>query len=162
MLKEVVIVAGARTAIGDYMGTLQPLKGHDLGTLALKGVMDRAGIDPGANGSVEPRIMGMGVVPAVHKALEYANLKMEDIDYWELNEAFAAQFLGCNRELKIPLDKVNAHGSGIPLGHPVGMTGARIIMAAVNELKRRGGRYACSSMCASGGPAGAFIVENIC
>jgi acetyl-CoA C-acetyltransferase len=125
------------------------------------GIKPLARVVTGANASVEPRIMGMGVVPAVRKALEYAGLKMEDIDYWELNEAFAAQFLGCNRELKIPLDKVNAHGSGIPLGHPVGMTGARIILAAVNELKRRGGRYACSSMCASGGPAGAFIVENI-
>jgi acetyl-CoA C-acetyltransferase len=125
------------------------------------GLKPLARVVTGANGSVEPRIMGMGVVPAVHKALDYAGLKIDDIDYWELNEAFAAQFLGCNRELKIPFDKVNAHGSGIPLGHPVGMTGARIIMAAVHELKRRGGRYACSSMCASGGPAGAFIVENI-
>jgi acetyl-CoA C-acetyltransferase len=114
-----------------------------------------------ATGSVEPRIMGMGVVPAVHKALKYAGLNINDIDYWELNEAFAAQVLGCNRELKIPYDRLNAYGSGIPLGHPVGMTGARIIMAAVYELKRRGGHYACASMCASGGPAGAFIVENI-
>jgi acetyl-CoA C-acetyltransferase len=124
------------------------------------GLKPLARVVTGANGSVEPRIMGMGVVPAVYKALEYAGLKKGDIDYWELNEAFAAQFLGCNRELQIPFDKVNAHGSGIPLGHPVGMTGARIIMAAVNELKRRGGHYACASMCASGGPAGAFIVEN--
>jgi acetyl-CoA C-acetyltransferase len=125
------------------------------------GLKPLARVVSAASGSVEPRIMGMGVVPAVHKALKYAGLGINDIDYWELNEAFAAQFLGCNRELKIPFDRVNAHGSGIPLGHPVGMTGVRIIMAAVNELKRRGGRYACSSMCASGGPAGAFIVENI-
>jgi acetyl-CoA C-acetyltransferase len=125
------------------------------------GIKPLARVVSAATGSVEPRIMGMGVVPAVQKALKYADLKMDDINYWELNEAFAAQVLGCNRELKIPLDRLNAYGSGIPLGHPVGMTGARIIMAAVYELKRRGGRYACSSMCASGGPAGAFIVENI-
>jgi acetyl-CoA C-acetyltransferase len=125
------------------------------------GIKPLARVVTAANASVEPRIMGMGVVPAVRKALKYAGLKMEDIDYWELNEAFAAQFLGCNRELKIPLDKVNARGSGVSLGHPVGMTGARLIMAAVNELKRRGGRYSCSSMCASGGPAGAFIIENV-
>jgi acetyl-CoA C-acetyltransferase len=125
------------------------------------GIKPLARVVSAASGSVEPRIMGMGVVPAVYKALKYANLDIKDIDYWELNEAFAAQVLGCNRELKIPLDRLNAYGSGIPLGHPVGMTGVRIIMAAVNELKRRGGRYACSSMCASGGPAGAFIVENI-
>jgi acetyl-CoA C-acetyltransferase len=131
------------------------------GKAAELGVKPLARVVSAASGSVEPRIMGMGVVPAVRKALKHAGLEIGDIDYWELNEAFAAQFLGCNRELKIPLDKVNAYGSGIPLGHPVGMTGARIIMASVNELKRRGGRYACSSMCASGGPAGAFIVENL-
>ncbi len=125
------------------------------------GIKPLARVVSSASGSVEPRIMGMGVVPAVKRALKFAGLEINDIDYWELNEAFAAQFLGVNRELKIPLDKVNAYGSGIPLGHPVGMTGVRIIMAAVNELKRRGGRYACSSMCASGGPAAAFIVKNI-
>jgi acetyl-CoA C-acetyltransferase len=125
------------------------------------GLKPLARVVTAATGSVEPRVMGLGVVPAVHKALKYAGLSLKDIDYWELNEAFAAQVLGCNRDLNIPLDRLNAYGSGIPLGHPVGMTGARIIMAAVNELKRRGGRYACSSMCASGGPAGAFIVENI-
>jgi acetyl-CoA C-acetyltransferase len=125
------------------------------------GLKPLARVVSAAVGSVEPRIMGMGVVPAVHKALKYAGLNINDIDYWELNEAFAAQVLGCNRELKIPLDRLNAYGSGIPLGHPVGMTGARIIMASVNELRRRGGRYACASMCASGGPAGAFIVENV-
>jgi acetyl-CoA C-acetyltransferase len=125
------------------------------------GAKPSARVVTGANGSVEPRVMGLGVVPAVKNALTFAGLKIEDIDYWEINEAFAAQFLGCNRELKIPLDRVNAHGSGIALGHPVGMTGARIILAAASELKRRGGRYALASMCASGGPAGAFIVENI-
>jgi acetyl-CoA C-acetyltransferase len=125
------------------------------------GIKPLARVVSAASGSVAPRIMGLGVVPAVHKALKYADLDIGDIDYWELNEAFAAQVLGCNRDLKIPLDRLNAHGSGIPLGHPVGMTGARIIMASINELKRRGGRYACSSMCASGGPAGAFIIENI-
>lgn len=125
------------------------------------GIKPLARVVSSASGSVEPRIMGMGPVPAVNRALKFAGLEINDIDYWELNEAFAAQFLGVNRELKIPLDRVNAYGSGIPMGHPVGMTGVRIIMAAVNELKRRGGRYACSSMCASGGPAAAFIVENI-
>lgn len=114
-----------------------------------------------ASGAVEPRIMGMGVVPAVKRALKFAGMEMNDIDYWEINEAFAAQFLGVNRELKIPLDRVNAHGSGIPLGHPVGMTGVRIILEAVWELHRRGQRYACASLCASGGPACAFIVERI-
>lgn len=131
------------------------------GTARKFGKKPLARVVSAASAGVEPRIMGMGVVPAVYKALKLAGLDKADIDYWEINEAFAAQFLGCNRELSIPLERVNAHGSGISLGHPVGMTGVRIIMFAINELKRRGGRYACASMCASGGPAASFIVENI-
>lgn len=112
-----------------------------------------------APGSVEPRIMGMGVVPAVKNALKFANMKLEDIDYFEFNEAFAAQVIGCNRELKISLDKLNGVGSGISLGHPVGATGARLIITMINELKRRGKEFGCAALCASGGPAHAFIVE---
>jgi len=114
-----------------------------------------------AAGSVEPRIMGMGVVPAVRKALQFANLKQSDIDYWEFNEAFAAQVLGVNRELKIDLERLNAVGSGIALGHPVGATGARLIMTMINEMKRRGVKYGCAALCSSGGPAHAFIVESV-
>ncbi|HWQ75841.1 MAG TPA: thiolase family protein [Syntrophomonas sp.] len=114
-----------------------------------------------ASGSVEPRIMGMGPVPATMRALKFAGLTLNDIDYWELNEAFAAQALGCIQELSLPLDRVNAVGSGISIGHPVGMTGVRIIIAAINELTRRGGKYACATMCASGGPACAFIIERL-
>ena len=112
-----------------------------------------------APGSVEPRIMGMGVVPAVKNALKFANMKLEDIDYFEFNEAFAAQVIGCNRELKISLDKLNGVGSGISLGHPVGATGVRLIITMINELKRRGKQFGCAALCASGGPAHAFIVE---
>ncbi|SDI13580.1 thiolase family protein [Desulfosporosinus hippei] len=125
------------------------------------GLKPLARVVASASGAVEPRIMGMGVVPAVERALKFAGLKKNDIDYWEINEAFAAQFLGCQKELDIPLERVNAVGSGISLGHAVGMTGVRIIMAAINELNRRGGRYACATMCASGGPGCAFIVEQM-
>jgi len=88
-------------------------------------------------------------------------LKQEQIDYWEFNEAFAAQVIGCNRELKIGLDKINACGSGIGLGHPVGATGARLIITMINEMKRRAVKYGCASLCSSGGPAHAFIVEAL-
>ena len=125
------------------------------------GLKPLARVVASASGAVEPRIMGMGPVPASFRALKFAGLNLNDIDYWELNEAFAAQALACMQELSIPLDRCNAVGSGISLGHPVGMTGIRIILTAVNELKRRGGRFACSTMCASGGPACAFIIENI-
>lgn len=114
-----------------------------------------------SSAGVEPRVMGLGVVPAVRKVLEYAGLKMEDIGYWELNEAFAAQFLGCNRELKISLDKVNANGSGIGLGHPVGSTGSKLIVSLIYEMRRRGVQYGCASLCAGGGPATAIILEAL-
>jgi acetyl-CoA C-acetyltransferase len=123
------------------------------------GVKPIARVVASAPGSVEPRIMGMGVVPAVKNALKFAKRKLEDIDYFEFNEAFAAQVIGCNRELKIPLDKLNALGSGISLGHPVGATGVRLMITMINELKRRGKTLGCASLCASGGPAHAFILE---
>jgi acetyl-CoA acetyltransferase len=72
-----------------------------------------------------------------------------------------AQVIGCNRELKIPLDKINAVGSGISMGHPVGATGARLIITMMGELKRRGQKFGCASLCASGGPGHAFIVEML-
>lgn len=105
--------------------------------------------------------MGMGVVTAVHNALKFAGMKIDDIDYWEFNEAFAAQVIGCNRELKINIDKINRAGSGISLGHPVGATGARLILTMINELRRQGKKTGCASLCASGGPAHAFIVEAL-
>ena len=83
----------------------------------------------------------------------------DDIDLWELNEAFAAQFLACNRELKLDPDKINVNGSGISLGHPVGSTGLRILVTVIYELKRRNKKYACASLCAGGGPAMATIIE---
>ncbi|NLB18029.1 MAG: thiolase family protein, partial [Syntrophomonadaceae bacterium] len=125
------------------------------------GVKPIARVVSSASGAVEPRIMGMGVVPAVRRALKFAGLEQSDIDYWEINEAFAAQFLGVNRELKIDLEQVNGVGSGIAIGHPVGATGARLIVTMINEMKRRGVRYGCASLCASGGPGVAFIVESI-
>lgn len=125
------------------------------------GMKPLARVISSASGSVEPRIMGMGPVPATLRALKFAGLTLNDIDYWELNEAFASQALACMQELNVPLDRCNALGSGISLGHPVGMTGVRIILEALYELHRRGDRYACSTMCASGGPACAFIIERM-
>jgi acetyl-CoA C-acetyltransferase len=114
-----------------------------------------------ASAAVAPSIMGIGVVPAVKRALKFANLELDDIDYWEINEAFAAQFIAVNRELKLDMDKVNANGSGISLGHPVNCTGVRLIVSLVHEMRRRGARYGCASLCAGGGPGAAVILEAI-
>ena len=123
------------------------------------GIKPLARIVATASASVDPSIMGFGVVPAVRRVLKFADMTLDDIDYFEINEAFAAQFLACNRELQLDMSKVNLNGSGIALGHPVGNTGLRIIIAAINELRRQNKRFGCASLCAGGGPAMATIVE---
>lgn len=110
---------------------------------------------------VDPAVMGIGPAFVIPKLLSKCNMKIDDIDYYELNEAFAAQFLACNRELKLSMEKVNANGSGIALGHPIGCTGTRIIIATAQELKRRGKKYGIASLCVGGGPAMATLIEMI-
>ena len=156
--KDGTVTAGNASGLNDAGSSLILMAAETAGKMGIKPI---ARVVASAPGSVEPRIMGMGVVPAVRNALKFAGLKQDQIDYWEFNEAFAAQVLGVNRELKVPLDRLNAVGSGIALGHPVGATGARLIITMINEMKRRGVRYGCASLCASGGPAHAFIVESL-
>jgi len=110
---------------------------------------------------VEPRIMGMGPVPAVRKVLERAGLKLDEIDIFEVNEAFAAQALAVIRELGLPLDRTNPNGSGVSLGHPIGATGTILTVKALYELHRTGGRYALTTMCIGGGQGIAAIFERM-
>jgi acetyl-CoA C-acetyltransferase len=110
---------------------------------------------------VEPRVMGMGPVPAVRTVLDRAGLKLDDIDVWEVNEAFAAQALAVVRELGLPPDRTNPNGSGISLGHPIGATGAILAVKALYELRRTGGRYALVTMCIGGGQGIAAIFERM-
>lgn len=154
--KDGTVTAGNASGLNDAGSCMIMMSAEKAKELGVKPI---ARVISSAPGSVEPRIMGMGVVPAVHNALKFAKMKLEDMDYFEFNEAFAAQVIGCNRELKIPLDKINAVGSGISMGHPVGATGARLIITMLNELKRRGKKFGCAALCASGGPGHAFIVE---
>ncbi len=124
-----------------------------------QGIKPMARILATASYGVHPEIMGIGPVYAIPKALKYAGLTMEDINYFEINEAFAAQWLACNRELKIDMNKVNANGSGISLGHPTGQTGIRLVISMMYEMLKRGDRFGCASLCAGGGPAMAVIIE---
>jgi acetyl-CoA C-acetyltransferase len=110
---------------------------------------------------VEPRIMGMGPVPAVRKVLERAGLKLDEIDLFEVNEAFAAQALAVIRELGLPPERTNPNGSGLSLGHPVGATGTILAVKALYELRRTGGRYALVTMCIGGGQGIAAIFERV-
>ncbi len=114
-----------------------------------------------SHAGVEPRIMGMGPVPAVRKVLERAGLKVDDIDLFEVNEAFAAQALAVTRELGLPQERTNPNGSGISLGHPLAATGAILTVKALYELRRTGGRYALVTMCIGGGQGIAAIFERM-
>lgn len=108
---------------------------------------------------VDPDIMGIGPVHAVPKLLDNAGLTMDDIGLWELNEAFAVQVIYCRDELGIPDDKLNVDGGSISIGHPYGMTGARMVMHALIEGRRRGARYVVSTMCVGGGMGAAGLFE---
>ncbi len=109
---------------------------------------------------VPPRIMGIGPVPAIKKALALANLKLDQIDLIEINEAFAAQYLAVEKLLGNDRDKTNVNGGAIALGHPLGATGTRLILTLLLELRRRGARYGIASACIGGGQGIAMVVES--
>ncbi len=154
--KDGTVTAGNASGLNDGGAAIVITHREKADELGLKPL---AKIVSTASGAVDPKIMGLGVVPAVQKALKFAGLTKEDIDLWELNEAFAAQVIACNRELKIDKSIINVNGSGIALGHPVGQTGVRLIVTLIHEMRRRGSKYGVASLCAGGGPAVATVVE---
>jgi len=113
-----------------------------------------------ASAGVDPKVMGLGPVPAVRKALEKAKLKVSDIELFELNEAFAAQSLAVLRELKLDPAIVNVNGGAIALGHPIGASGARILVSLLYAMKARGARRGLAGLCIGGGQGVAMIVER--
>ena len=114
-----------------------------------------------AYAGVQPEIMGIGPVPATRQALAKANLKLDDIDVIEVNEAFAAQYLAVEKELGLDRSKTNVNGGAIALGHPLGATGTRLVLTVLHELKRRSGKYGLATACIGGGQGIAMIVERI-
>ncbi|MEA2425813.1 MAG: hypothetical protein QOH13_2223, partial [Thermoleophilaceae bacterium] len=135
--------------------------------VASESTADRLGATPlarfvasGAAG-VDPGYMGIGPIPATRKALERAGLTVDDLDLVELNEAFAAQVLPCMRELGIPHEKLNVNGGAIAIGHPLGCSGARMMLTLAKELKRRGGRYGLATMCIGVGQGLATVIEAV-
>jgi acetyl-CoA acetyltransferase family protein len=109
---------------------------------------------------VDPRVMGIGPVPAVRKLLDRAGIDVADIDLVELNEAFASQSLVVIRELGLDPERVNVNGGAIAIGHPLGMTGARLVVTLLYELRRRGGRYGLATLCVGVGQGQAALFER--
>ncbi len=113
-----------------------------------------------ASGGVDPAYMGLGLIPAVKKALEKAGMQIEDLDVIELNEAFASQAIACMRELGLSIDNTNICGSGISLGHPIGCTGARLVVTILHEMKRQNLHKGLVTMCIGGGQGMAMVIER--
>ena len=108
---------------------------------------------------VEPSRMGIGPAPAITEALAKAGMALDDLDLFEINEAFAGQILAVVRELDLDVDKLNVNGGAIALGHPLGATGSRLVLTLLKELQRRGGGVGVASACIGGGQGIAMIVE---
>jgi len=113
-----------------------------------------------ASGGVDPAYMGLGPIPAVKKAMDGAGISIKDLDVIELNEAFASQAIACMRELGLSMENTNIHGSGISLGHPVGCTGARLVVTILHEMKRQNLHLGLVTMCIGGGQGMAMVVER--
>ena len=124
------------------------------------GVTPMARIVDWTAAGVDPKVMGIGPVPAVKKLLERNSLTLADIDLVELNEAFAAQVLACDRDLAFDPERLNVNGGAIALGHPIGATGARIVVTLLHEMKRRGARRGIATLCVSGGMGFAMLFER--
>jgi len=152
------VTAGNSSSLNDGAAALllaSPRKASELGFRPL------ARIVAAASAGVDPREMGMGPVPATHKALKKAGLSVKQLDLVELNEAFAAQSLAVIQELGLDLERVNVDGGGISMGHPLGMSGARILGHLVHALKARGGRYGLATLCVGVGQGVSVIVESV-
>jgi acetyl-CoA C-acetyltransferase len=156
--KDGSVTAGNASGINDGAAALVVATGAKAQKLGRKPL---ARILSYVSTGVDPKIMGMGPVPAVRKVLERAGLKMEDVDLFELNEAFASQSLAVGRELGIDPAKVNVNGGAIALGHPIGASGARVLTTLVYALRARKARYGVAALCIGGGMGIAMAIQNM-
>ena len=152
------ITAGTSSGITDGGAALVVMSGAKARALGLEPM---ARITGWASAGVDPRLMGIGPVPAMRKLFQRTGLTMDDFDLVELNEAFAAQVLAVLRDEPIPAEKLNVNGGAIALGHPIGCTGARIIVTLLHEMKKRGSKRGLATLCVSGGLGMAMSFERV-
>jgi acetyl-CoA C-acetyltransferase len=156
--KDGTVTAGNSSGINDAAAAIVLTSAEKARDMGVKPIARLRGY--GLAG-VEPELMGYGPVPATKQALERTGLKLEDIELIELNEAFAAQYIACEKLLGLNRDITNVNGSGIALGHPVGCTGARIIVSLFHEMRRRGNTLGLATLCVGGGMGAASIWEMV-
>ncbi len=156
--KDGVVHAGAASGICDGAGSM---------VMATRSFVEKHGLKPmgrlinwGISGC-DPKVMGIGPAPAIRRLLERADCKLGDVELFEVNEAFAPQYLAVEKELGLPRERTNVNGGAIAVGHPLGASGARITMSLLYELKRRGARYGIGSACIGGGQGIAVLVEAL-
>jgi len=152
------VTAGNACPLNDGAAAVLVMSEEKAASLGLK---PKARIIASTVAAIRPEYMGLGPIPAIQALLEQTGMKMDDIDIVEINEAFAAQIVPCMEELGIPEDKLNPFGGAIALGHPFGMTGARIMTTLLNGLETTGGTYGIESMCVAGGMGQAMLVERL-
>ncbi len=156
--KDGSVTAGNSSGINDGAAALVLIA---KGRAQKLGLTPRARVVASAVAGVDPAYMGLGPIPATQKVLQRAGLNIRDIDVIELNEAFAVQALQCMRELEIDEEKLNVNGGAIALGHPLGCSGARLVVTLLYELERRGGRFGLATMCIGVGQGIATIIERL-
>ncbi|OAT81729.1 acetyl-CoA C-acetyltransferase [Desulfotomaculum copahuensis] len=155
--KDGTVTAGNASGINDAAAAVVLMSREKAAQLGLKPWLT---IRSWASGGVDPAYMGVGPIPAVRKALHKAGITAANLDVIELNEAFASQAIACMRELDLSMEKTNPLGSGISLGHPIGCTGARLMVTIMHEMKRQSLHYGLVTMCIGGGQGMAMVVEN--
>ncbi len=156
--KDGTVTAGNASGINDAAASVVLMERSAAEARGLKPMARMVGY---SFAGVDPKYMGIGPVPAVKKLVEKTGVSLDDIDVFEVNEAFAAQALAVARDLGLPSDRLNPNGSGISLGHPIGATGTIITVKALYELQRTGGRYALVTMCIGGGQGIAGLFERL-
>ncbi|MBW2262709.1 MAG: thiolase family protein [Deltaproteobacteria bacterium] len=156
--KDGTVTAGNSSGINDgaaAMVVMSAEKAKELGVTPMARIVDHEVT------GVEPELMGYGPVPVVNRLMKRTGMSLDDFELIELNEAFAAQYLVCERQLGLDREKTNVNGSGISMGHPVGCTGARIVVSLIHELKRRGLKRGLATLCVGGGQGKAMVIELV-
>ena len=156
--KDGTVTAGNASGLNDAAAALLVMSADRAGDLGLKPLVK---IKAYSSAGLDPAYMGLGPIPAVRKILQKYNLTINDFDNIELNEAFAVQAIACMRELDCDIEKTNVLGSGISLGHPIGCTGARILLTLMNQMKRENQALGLASLCIGGGQGMAMVLENV-